>query len=76
MERISKEKLVQNLELAIHCEVGKKGLQILLYGWLNFRKYGEKYRHVVYARDYLFITEVTDLSDYAGYDLAKSHCDD
>ena len=35
MERISKEKLVQNLELAIHCEVGRKGLQILLYGFLT-----------------------------------------
>ena len=51
MERISKEKVAANLELAIHCGVGRKGLQILLYGWLNFRKYGEKYRHVVYARD-------------------------
>ena len=76
MERINKEKLVQNLERAIHCDVGWRGLQILLYGWFNIRKYGEKYRHAVNARGYLFITEVMDLSEYAGYDLAKSHCDD
>ena len=51
--------------------VGWRGLQILLHGWFNFRKYGEKYRHAVNARDYLFITEVMDLSEYAGYDLSK-----
>jgi len=76
MERISKTKLAANLERAIRCDVGGRGLQILIYGWLNFRRYGDKYRHAVQARDYLFITEVQDLSTYAGYDLSKSHRDD
>lgn len=76
MEKIFKTELVSNLERAIHCDVGWRGLQILIYGWLNFRRYGDKYRHAVQARDYLFITEVQDLSAYAGYDLSKSHRDD
>lgn len=71
MIRISKTELSSNLERAICCDVGRKGLQTLIYGWLNFRKYGRKYRHAVNARDYLFITEVQDLSEYAGYDLAQ-----
>jgi len=76
MERISKTQLTGNLERIIHCAVGKNGLNTLIYGWLNLRKYGDKYRHAVQARDYLFITEVQDLSAYAGYDLSKSHQDD
>lgn len=71
MIRISKTELTSNLERAICCDVGRKGLRTLIYGWLNFRKYGRKYRHAVNARDYLFITEVQDLSEYAGYDLAQ-----
>ena len=71
MIKISKTELTSNLERAIRCDVGRKGLQILIYGWLNIRKYGSKYRHAVQARDYLFVTEVQDLSEYAGYELAK-----
>ena len=70
MRRITKEELARNLERAIGAEVGLKGLQILLYGWLKYRKYGKKYYHRIRSRDYLFITEVRDLSEYAGYDLS------
>ena len=76
MIKIQKTLLVARLENRIRCNVGWKGLQILIYGWLNFHKYGDKYRHALQARDYLFITEVQSLSDYAGYDLSKNHCDD
>ena len=76
MEKIFKTELVSNLERAIHCDVGWRGLQILIYGWLNYHKYGRRYRHAVQARDYLFITEVQSFSEYAGYDLSKSHYDD
>ena len=37
--------------------------------WKRFRKYGAKYRHALEARDWLYRVEVSDLSDYAGYDL-------
>ena len=70
MKRISKEQLARNLSRAIEEEVGMAGLQTMIYGWLKYRKYGKKYRHAIHARDYLFITEVQDLSEYAGYDLS------
>ena len=70
MQKISKEQLAQNLGRAIGKEVGMEGLNILLSGWKNHRHFGEKYRHAINARDYLFITEVLDFSEYAGYDLS------
>ena len=70
MKRISKEQLARNLSRAIEEEVGMAGLQTMIYGWLKYRKYGKKYRHAIHARDYLFITEVQDLSEYVGYDLS------
>ena len=70
MRKITKEELARNLSRIIGKEVGKEGLSTLIYGWLRFRKYGAKYRHAIHARDYLFITEVQDLSEYAGYDLS------
>ena len=51
---------------------GIRGLNILINGWLNCRQYGKKYRKAVANRDWLYITEVRDLSDYAGYDLSKT----
>ena len=70
MTRISKEQLARNLSRAIEEEVGMTGLQTMIYGWLKYRKYSKKYRHAIHARDYLFSTEVQDLSEYAGYDLS------
>ena len=71
MIRITKQQLARNLSRAIDCDVGFDGLNTLIYGWLNYRKYGHQYRDKLYHRDWLFITEVHDLSAYAGYDLSK-----
>ena len=71
MEKISKKQIARNLDKAIKHEVGEKGLQILIHGWLKYRKYGKKYRNKLYNRNWLFIVEVNDLSEYAGYDLSK-----
>ena len=70
MKKISKAELAARLEARVECaEGGMEGLNTLLYGWKKFRKYGAKYRHALEARDWLYITEVMDLSDYAGCDL-------
>ena len=69
MKRISKEELAARLERAIGAKVGMAGLNTLLYGWKKFRKYGAKYLDALKHRDWLYITEVMDLSEYAGYDL-------
>ena len=71
MMRITKEQLARNLDRAIGAEVGLEGLNKLIYGWLNYRKYGNKYRNKLYNRDWMYMTEIMDLSDYAGYDLTK-----
>ena len=71
MQRIRKEDLAGRLERAIHCDVGMQGLNTLIHGWLNYRKYGQKYREAIRHREWLYITEVMDLSEYAGYDLSK-----
>ena len=71
MKRISKEELAARLERAIGAKVGMAGLNTLLYGWKKFRKYGAKYLDALKHRDWLYITEVMDLSEYAGYDLTR-----
>jgi len=70
MTRISKEQLARNLSRTIEEDVGMSGLQTMIYGWLKHRKYGKKYRKAIANRDWLYITEVQDLSDYVGYNLA------
>ena len=72
MPHVSKEELLSRLELAIGAQVGIEGLNTLLYGWKKFRKFGAKYLDALKHRDWFYITEVMDLSDYAGYDLTKS----
>ncbi len=72
MKRISKEELAARLERAIGAKVGMTGLNILLYGWKKFRKYGARYLDALKHREWLYITEVMDLSEYAGYDLTIS----
>ena len=69
MLRISKAQLAATLSAAIHAEVGMQGLNTLVYGWLNFRHYSHTYRNAIYNRGWLYLTEVLELSDYAGYDL-------
>ena len=74
MLRISKQQLAKNLSHQVPIADDKtpmQALETLIYGWLKFRKYGHKYRNKLYNRDWLFITEILDLSDYAGCDLAK-----
>ncbi len=70
MQRISKEELVRRLEKAIGQSVGIEGLNILLYGWKKYRRYGAKYCDALKHRDWLYIVEVIDLSEYAGYCLS------
>ena len=70
MQRISKAELAARLEARVVCaQGGAAGLNTLLYGWKKFRKYGARYRHALEARDWLYITEVIDLSEYVGCDL-------
>ena len=71
MKRISKEELAVRLERAIGAKVGMAGLNTLLYGWKKFRKYGARYLDALKHREWLYITEVMDLSEYAGYDLTQ-----
>ena len=71
MLRITKKELVRRLEKAIRYPCGMEGLNTLIYGWLVQRKYGHKYRNKLYNRDWLFIVEATDLSQYAGVDLTQ-----
>lgn len=70
MERTSKEQLAKNLDKAIDANTGMRGLNTLIYGWLNYRNYGHRYRNAIYNRNWLYVTEVQDLSEYAGYDLS------
>ena len=72
MQRVRKEELVRRLEAVLGEPVGMKGLNILLYGWKKARKYGAVYCQVLTNRDWMWITEVMDFSEYAGYDLSKN----
>ena len=69
MLKISKLQIAANADKARGVKRGMEGLNILIYGWLKFRKYGHKYRNKLYNRDWLYIVEVQDLSNYAGCDL-------
>ena len=69
MQRITKDELVSRLEFVLDAPVGMKGLNILLYGWKKFRKYGKQYCNALKRRDWLYYAEVVDLSDYAQYNL-------
>ena len=72
MKKISKSELAWRLEERVECaNGGVAGLNILMHGWLKYRKYGKKYVHAIHARNWLFITEMIDLSEYAGVDLTE-----
>ncbi|MBR0310144.1 MAG: hypothetical protein IJQ97_04585, partial [Paludibacteraceae bacterium] len=70
-ERISKQELSANLNRVLGADVGIKGLNTLIHGWLKHRRYGHSYYEALRHREWLYVTEVQDLSEYAGYDLAK-----
>ena len=75
MQRINKtdlaQRLAQQVELADD-QTPETALDILLYGWKKYRHYGLKYCNALKHRDWLYITEVMDFSEYAGCDLTKS----
>ena len=71
MQKVKKETIAKHLGWAIQHKVGKRELDMLIYGWLKYRKYGTAYYEAVRHRDWLYITEVQDLSLYAGYDLTE-----
>ena len=74
MERIKLSELAQRLaaqtELADD-QTPSKALGIMLYGWKKKRRFAQSYRNALKGRDWMFITEVMDLSQYAGVDLTK-----
>ena len=70
--RIEKAELAKRLDDVLGQPVGMNGLNILLYGWRKYRKYGAKYGHAIETRSWLYRSEVVDLSDYAGYDLTQN----
>ena len=77
MLRIAKEELAECLERQVECaHGGMNGLQTLLYGWKKYRKYGARYCHALEVRDWMYITEVQDLSEYAQVDLTKTQQDE
>ncbi|MBP5758739.1 MAG: hypothetical protein J6W45_04995 [Bacteroidales bacterium] len=66
--------LAARLERAIHCDVGMKGLNTLLYGWA--RKKNWNINALFWTREkrdgepWLSLEETNSLSEYAGYDLS------
>ena len=72
MQRVSKQELVERLEAILGTPVGMKGLNTLLYGWKKKRHFGSTYCQVLTNRDWMYITEVLDFSEYAQYDLSKN----
>ena len=72
MQRIEKTELASRLDAVLGQPVGMEGLNILLYGWKKFRKYGKLYLDALKHRDWFYICEVYDISAYAGYDLATA----
>lgn len=67
--------LAARLERAIHADVGMRGLETLLYGWMKKRaRHGLRTinfaaRGTYSGESYLTPNEVYEFSDYAGYDL-------
>ena len=67
--------MTARLERAIHCDVGLRGLNILLYGWIT--KHGRCSRAQLCMRNehdgefWLTPSEARHFSKYAGYDLTK-----
>lgn len=75
MPRISKTELAQRLSSQVPIAddlTPEQALAILLYGWKKYRHYGVKYCDALKHRDWFYIVEVIDISDYAQVDLTKS----
>ncbi len=65
--------LAASLEKAIHCDVGMRGLRILLYGWMKKTQLVDNKilndRKQMRGEQYLTAHEALSFSKYAGYDL-------
>ena len=74
-DAITFEQLTARLEKAIHCDVGLKGLNTLIYGWIT--KHGRCSRAQLCMRNnedghfWLDLHEAEHFSQYVGYDLTK-----
>ena len=74
-DAITFAQLCARLERAIHADVGLRGLNILLYGWIT--KYGRCSRSQLGMRKkadgefWLSRSEAEHFSKYVGYDLTK-----
>lgn len=73
-DKITLTTLCARLERAIHADVGMKGLQTLLYGWAQKRRFNLNallwMREQRIGEPYLTPNEVELFSLYAGYDLS------
>jgi hypothetical protein len=72
MQRITKKELARRLERQTGINDGMAGLNTLLYGWVHFRKYGNKYKEALRHRDWMYISEVNDFAEYAQCDLTET----
>ncbi|MBQ4507823.1 MAG: hypothetical protein II970_02880 [Paludibacteraceae bacterium] len=72
MQRITKKELARRLERQTGINDGMAGLNTLLYGWVHFRKYGNKYKEALRHRDWMYISEVKDFAEYAQCDLTET----
>jgi hypothetical protein len=71
-ERYYFTQLEATLELAIHCDVGTEGVEILIHGWIRKGGINRETLRTRRKRDgesWLSYFEVQEFSKYAGYDL-------
>lgn len=72
-DSVTFSQLVARLERAIHCDVGLRGLNILIYGWIA--KHGRcsraqfRMRKTEDGEAWLTPSETEHFSNYCGYDL-------
>lgn len=74
MEKIKKTEIARRLGERVSIAqdlTPKKALDIMLYGWRKHRRFGLTYVNALKRRDWMYITEVMDVSRYVGVDLAK-----
>ena len=75
MEKIKKTELARRLNERVSLADDlnpKQALDIMLYGWRKHHRFGQTYVNALKRRDWMYITEVMDLSRYVGVDLTKS----
>jgi hypothetical protein len=73
-KRYSFTKLAAALERAIKCDVGMKGLDVLMYGFIQkggVKRTTLKMREKKNGEKYLTEEEAIKFSEYAGYDLTS-----